>query len=277
MLEIAELDKMIKRKNEKSSLLDKTITLIVDIILIIDLITDLTNPIIDLSPEKEIDLEIIIIREIIDLNQIIETLRPDYHNHSNNYNRSQSHSQSREKYRNNNRRFSDRSCSRSSTPYPRDIYIADTVPDFTYEQFETFLNNTSIQAALTEYLIEENINITQTSNYTTPVKCNIKLQNQPYQAIIDSGASISMISYKVVKDLGLKIESPSTSLIISAAGSSVRPLGIIKNLPIEIEGTTIPIDVEVIDATTYSVLLGNDWSQKVDATYNWKNKAYTLK
>ena len=203
--------------------------------------------------------------------------RPTYRDRSNNYNRSQSRSQSRERHRDNNRRFSDRSHSRSSTPYPRDIYIADTVPDFTYEQFETFLNNTSIQAALTEYLMEENINITQTSNHTTPVRCNIKLQDQPYQAIIDSGASISMISYKVVKDLGLKIESPSTSLIVSAAGSSVRPLGIIKDLPIEIEGTTIPIDVEVIEATTYSVLLGNDWSQKVDATYNWKNKAYTLK
>ena len=77
-----------------------------------------------------------------------------------------------------------------------------------------------------------------------------------------------MISYQVVKKLGLKIEAPSTSLIVSAAGSSVRPLGIIKNLPIEIEGTTIPLDVEVINATSYLLLLGNNWSQKVDTSYN---------
>ena len=32
-----------------------------------------------------------------------------------------------------------------------------------------------------------------------------------------------------------------------------------------------------MDATSYSLLLGNDWSQKVEATYNWKNDAYTLK
>src|SRR5260363_331284 len=117
----------------------------------------------------------------------------------------------------------------------------------------------------------------QTPTYTTPVKCNIKLQGKPYHAVIDSGATISMISYQVVKELGLKIEAPSTSLIVSAAGSSVRPLGIIKNLPIEIEGTTIPLDVEVMNATSYSLLLGNDWSHKVDASYNWKNKAYTLR
>ena len=86
-----------------------------------------------------------------------------------------------------------------------------------------------------------------------------------------------MISSQVVKELGLKIEAPSSSLIVSATGPSVRPLGIIKNLSIEIEGTTIPMDVEVMNATSYSLLLGNDWSQKVDATYSWKNKAYTLR
>src|SRR5260363_328353 len=117
----------------------------------------------------------------------------------------------------------------------------------------------------------------QTPTYTTLVKCNIKLQEKPYYAIIDSSAAISMISHQVVKELGLKIEAPSTSLIVSAAGFSVRPLGIIKNLPIEIEGTTIPLDVEVMNATSYSLLLDNDWSQKVDASYNWKNKAYTLR
>ena len=86
-----------------------------------------------------------------------------------------------------------------------------------------------------------------------------------------------MISYEIIKTLGLKINTCSTSLIVSATGPSVRPLGIIKDLPIEIEGTTIPMDVEVMDSTSYSLLLGNDWSQKVNATYNWKNKAYTLK
>jgi hypothetical protein len=86
-----------------------------------------------------------------------------------------------------------------------------------------------------------------------------------------------MISYQIVKELGLKIDTCSSSLILSATGLSIRPLGIIKNLSIEIERITILIDVEVMDATSYSLLLGNDWSQKVEATYNWKNGAYTLK
>ena len=90
------------------------------------------------------------------------------------------------------------------------------------------------------------------------MKCNIKIKDKPYQAIIDSSVSISMISYQIVKELGLKIDTCSSSLILSATGPSIRPLEIIKNLPIEIEGITIPLDVEVMDATSYSLLLGND-------------------
>src|SRR6185437_12360805 len=167
---------------------------------------------------------------------------------------------------------------RSSTLYPHDIYTLDTANDYTYKQFEAFLANETIRTALANYLIDEpKTTQIQTPTYTIPVKCNIKLNGKPYYAVIDSGAAISMISNQVVRELGLKIEAPSSSLIVLATGPSVRPLGIIKNLPIEIEGTIIPMDVEVMNATSYSLLLGNDWSQKVDASYSWKNKAYTLR
>src|SRR5262249_41957100 len=99
----------------------------------------------------------------------------------------------------------------------------------------------------------------------------------PYQAIIDSGAAVSMIAHQTVKDLGLKIEQASTSLIVTATGSSSQPLGIIRDLPVEIEGITIPVTVEVVPATFYSLLLENDWSKKIEANYNWKNGCYSFK
>src|SRR5260364_373398 len=96
------------------------------------------------------------------------------------------------------------------------------------------LNNTSIHTALSSYLYEEakTANLIQTPAHTTPVQCNVQLNQKPYQAVIDSGASISMIAHKVVQDLGLKIEQAS-SLIISATGTSARPLGVIRDLPVE--------------------------------------------
>ena len=146
-------------------------------------------------------------------------------------------------------------------------------------KWETLLNNSSIRGALAAHLYEEakNANLVQTPAYTTPVKCNISLQHRPYQAIIDSGASISMVSHKTVKELGLTIEKASNSLIVPAVGTSTRPLGIIKDLPVEIDHITIPLTVEVVDTTSYSVLLGNDWNQKVEANYNWKNGRYTFR
>ena len=132
---------------------------------------------------------------------------------------------------------------------------------------------------MSAYLYEEakNANLVQSPTHSTSVKCNIRLRNRPYQAIIDSGAAISMIAYQTVKELDLKIEQASTSLIVTATGASVRPLGIIKDLPVEIEGVTIPITVEVVPATSYSLLLGNDWSKKVGASYNWNNSCYFFK
>jgi len=79
---------------------------------------------------------------------------------------------------------------------------------------------------------------------------------------------VSMIAHSIVKELGLKIKHVSNSLIVSAIRTSTRPLGIIQDLPIEIEDTHIPITVEVVTATSYSLLLRNDLSKKIKANYN---------
>ena len=101
-------------------------------------------------------------------------------------------------------------------------------------------------------------NLIQTSAHTTPVKCNVKINQKPREAIIDSGASISMIAHQLVQDLGLKIEQASLSLIIPATGTPSRPWRIIQDLLIEIDGVIIPITVEIVPATSYLLLLGND-------------------
>ncbi|RIB30959.1 hypothetical protein C2G38_2151057 [Gigaspora rosea] len=123
---------------------------------------------------------------------------------------------------------------------------------------------------LATHLYEEakNANLVQTPAYTTLFKYNVSLQNKPYQAIIDSSASISMIAYKAVKKLGLTIKKASNSLIVPAVGTSTHSLGIIKDLSVKIDHITISLTVEVVDTTSYSLLLGNDWNQKVKANYN---------
>ncbi|CAG8451966.1 5194_t:CDS:1, partial [Scutellospora calospora] len=53
-----------------------------------------------------------------------------------------------------------------------------------------------------------------------------------------------MIAHSVVKELGLKIEHASTSLIVSAIRTSIQLRGILRDLPIEIEDACIPITVK---------------------------------
>ncbi|KAF0556668.1 gag-pol fusion protein [Gigaspora margarita] len=103
------------------------------------------------------------------------------------------------------------------------------------------------------------------------------LEHKLYQAIIDSSTSISMIFHKTVKELGLTIEKTFNSFIVPAVETSTQPLGIIKDLLVEIDHVTIPLTVEVVDTTSYSVLLSNNWNQKVEANYNKKNSCHTFK
>jgi hypothetical protein len=90
--------------------------------------------------------------------------------------------------------------------------------------WERFLDNYSICTALTTYITEMNHENTkptmEDNNNITPVKCFVDLKDHMYSAIIDSGASVSIIAHKVVKELGLKIDEPSRSLIVAATGTT---------------------------------------------------------
>ncbi|HEY1247838.1 MAG TPA: retrotransposon gag family protein, partial [Nitrososphaera sp.] len=135
--------------------------------------------------------------------------RPRYNNRDNwrsrsrsrsrdNSNRNRSRSRDRDNYRRN-----DNNRNRSPSLYHRDVYYRDqdntsNKTPISTSKWEALLDNPSIRAALSTHLAQQPINHQTLSNFTTPVKCNVQLKNRPYQAIIDSGASISMIAHRVV-------------------------------------------------------------------------------
>ncbi|CAG8837282.1 22031_t:CDS:1, partial [Racocetra persica] len=53
----------------------------------------------------------------------------------------------------------------------------------------------------------------------------------------------------------LKIEEPSKSLIVAATSTTSRPLEIIKNLSIKIQGQLILLDIKIVSDISYSILL----------------------
>ncbi|CAA7033586.1 unnamed protein product [Microthlaspi erraticum] len=65
-------------------------------------------------------------------------------------------------------------------------------------------------------------------------------------ALVDSGASVNLISLAMVKQLGIKSMTPPTSSIMFGDASSKSPLGLIKDYPLKIGDCKVPTDLTVL-------------------------------
>jgi hypothetical protein len=86
----------------------------------------------------------------------------------------------------------------------------------------------------------------------------VKIQNiTVHRCIIDEGASTCIMSKIVWKKLGSPELVPSTITLRAYDGRPSSPEGLFQNVPIELGGKTILIDIEVIDAPLdYNILFG---------------------
>ena len=91
------------------------------------------------------------------------------------------------------------------------------------------------------------------------VYCDAYMDNTPIYLIVDTGSTSSVISKPFLDSIGRKIDEPSTINMMDINGGKKRSLGKVKNLPINIKGTYILIDMDVSEAKAYAVIVGNDW------------------
>ena len=113
---------------------------------------------------------------------------------------------------------------------------------------------------------------TSTGN-TSVVRTRANILDMPVTAIVDSGASHTVMSQSVARKLQLipYLESTNSSFL-TAAGSRERPWGILREMPIQVGKLTLPVDVHVTKATSYSILLGCDWLSQAGAVLDWDAK-----
>ena len=96
----------------------------------------------------------------------------------------------------------------------------------------------------------------------TVVKAQVLIGGQPFEGILDTGASDSAISMDVVRRLKLLDRmTPSDLTFLTAGGSSERPEGVLLALPIRIGR----LDTMVTPAQNYNILVGNDWLRMAGA------------
>ena len=70
-----------------------------------------------------------------------------------------------------------------------------------------------------------------------------------------------IMSIQCWRSLGSPSLNQSPTILKAFDGRGFRPFGILQDLPIEVEGKTVSLDVEVVDAPLdYNLLLGRSWS-----------------
>ncbi|CAG8808338.1 15990_t:CDS:2, partial [Gigaspora margarita] len=74
--------------------------------------------------------------------------------------------------------------------------------------------------------------------------CKAVVEQHPIYLILNTGSSKSLVSYDFLKRIRKSIDKPSTRNLINVHRQRRHSLGIVENLPIEINKMTIPINVK---------------------------------
>jgi hypothetical protein len=99
------------------------------------------------------------------------------------------------------------------------------------------------------------------------IQIPVKIQNiTVHRCIIDEGASTCIMSKSVWQKLGSPELLPSAITLRAYDGRSASPEGIFQNVPIELGGKTVLINIEVIEAQLeYNILLGRTYMYAMKA------------
>jgi hypothetical protein len=99
------------------------------------------------------------------------------------------------------------------------------------------------------------------------IQIPVKIRNiTVHRCIIDEGASTCIMSKIVWQKLGSPELLPSAITLRAYDGRSSSPEGLFQNVPVELGGKTILIDIEVIDAPLeYNILLGRTYMYAMKA------------
>lgn len=112
---------------------------------------------------------------------------------------------------------------------------------------------------------------------TTAAHCYIRIKGNPIRAVLDSGAAVSIITKKLMDKLKLKIDKPSSTVVITATGTRTRALGQIEDVKIAIQDILLPSTFQVIESADETLLLGNDWFHRAQARIHFDEQRLLLK
>ncbi|CAG8619857.1 12806_t:CDS:2 [Acaulospora morrowiae] len=122
---------------------------------------------------------------------------------------------------------------------------------------------------------KRNVNV-GTSQESTALYCIATVYEHKISLIIDSGLFESVVTIQLLKKLKVKPERSSIIKMISVHGESKRALDKISNLPFNVGGNEIPVDIVITDTNFYQALVGNNWLSKVNALIDYNGSQMSI-
>jgi hypothetical protein len=86
------------------------------------------------------------------------------------------------------------------------------------------------------------------------------INNQPFTILIDSGASHSYIDPRVVESLQLLRSKHGKSWLVQLATRTKRRVTkLVKSCPVDMNGLSIKVELNILHLGSYDCLIGMDW------------------
>ena len=116
-------------------------------------------------------------------------------------------------------------------------------------------------------------NLADTNANISVVKANVSIGGTEISAIIDSGASHTMMSDVMARKLQLyRSIQPTKAKFYTSSGKLESPVGRLTDVSISVGNLTLPVDIYVSPARTYNLLLGNNFLAAAEAEINFGSK-----
>ena len=84
------------------------------------------------------------------------------------------------------------------------------------------------------------------------------------------------MSEKFMKDLGHKPTKQSNRTVSDIHGEKRLPIGIVENIQISIGKVKALVDIDIINAHNYAIIVGTDWLTKVKAKIEFDSPQLTI-
>ena len=104
------------------------------------------------------------------------------------------------------------------------------------------------------------------------VRCNLRIKGEIIEIIVDSGAATNIITNKLRRRLGIKINEPSKAIFTLANGKRTTSLGKTEVIVELEENIRIPIKVQVIESQDEDLILGTELFVKMKGKIEFKRK-----